>query len=570
LIFLVGPPGSGKSYFCEQAVLQGLAIDKPAIYVTTEYDASRIEESFKEKGLAKIDPNLLGFVDAYSETAGMSVSDRLDTVSADCEDLSSIDIAISKLSERIGGKGVLLVFDSLTSPYLFCGSEILRFMKRTLSGFAARGNSVLACMDEGCGKEEDVGAMMSIANGVLKLEVKDSKSLLKVVKHPQVKRATLEVSAAKVLEKLYEPKFWNQDIIKKLVGAMQSGNFEEARKKLSVNLFWPNLMRWSGMLWDPRRLPGILYKAWKQYGFMTKDMIPYFPWYVKFFFKISMPKNFSKPKNIKKLVKFFEGFLGKKGRGDCIIEYLDNVSKIDEHHVRLHENFECWGFENVNTTLAYLIPSVCAGACEGLEREEREWNAIETKCIGLGDPYCEFKLVPGEIDELEDSLRKDVSSIERIHNRLMDRLMGHLLEGKALVENRSLGSGYFMGASDTALSFTAGKRYEMAYRMGGARIGREVGQSLMEAEMGKDRAVGCIVDFLNHCDVGKVSMGETFRIENNCESRWTVIYKMRQEQSSCFFTTGFLNGFFSVVKDQHVKETKCIAMGDPFCEWEFR
>ena len=31
----------------------------------------------------------------------------------------------------------------------------------------------------------------------------------------------------------------------------------------------------------------------------------------------------------------------------------------------------------------------------------------------------------------------------------------------------------------------------------------------------------------------------------------------------------FLNGFFTAVKNQHVKETKCIAMGDPFCEWEF-
>jgi predicted hydrocarbon binding protein len=39
---------------------------------------------------------------------------------------------------------------------------------------------------------------------------------------------------------------------------------------------------------------------------------------------------------------------------------------------------------------------------------------------------------------------------------------------------------------------------------------------------------------------------------------------------SCHFTTGFLNGFFSAVKNLHVKETKCIGMGDPYCEWEFR
>ncbi|MGD8544087.1 MAG: ATPase domain-containing protein [Candidatus Bathyarchaeota archaeon] len=570
MILLVGPPGSGKSTFCQNAVLQNLAIEKPAVYVTTKYDPSRIEESFREKGLAKIELNLLGFVDAYSETAGLSVSDRFDTITADCEDLSSIGIAISKINERIGKKGVLLVFDSLTSPYLFSGSEILRFMSRTLSGFAAKGNSVLACMDEGCGKEEDIGAMMSVSNGVLKMEVKEGKIMLNVMKHPYVERTTLEVPTTKVLEKLYDAKFWDPEIVRKWVGALQSGDMEDARKQLSVNLFWPNLMRWSGMLWDPKRLPRIAYKAWKEYGIMTKEMIPFFPWYIRLYFKIYMPKNFSKPKDMKKLVKFYGGMMGKKGRRDCIIEYLDKVSKIDEHHIRLYESFECWGFENVNTTMASLIPSTVAGTCIGLEKEEREWNAIETKCIGLGDPYCEFKLVPGKIDDLRDSLEKDISSIERIHENLMNRLTGHLLEGKPLVENRSLGSDYFMGVSETSLSSIAGERYEMAYRMGGVRVGREVGQCLINAGMGKDKAVKCIIDFLNDSKVGDVMMDETIRIKNNCETRWTLIYKIKRDQSSCFFTTGFLNGFFSAVKNQHVKETKCVAMGDPYCEWEFR
>ena len=39
---------------------------------------------------------------------------------------------------------------------------------------------------------------------------------------------------------------------------------------------------------------------------------------------------------------------------------------------------------------------------------------------------------------------------------------------------------------------------------------------------------------------------------------------------SCFFTKGFINGFFSPVKSQHAKETKCIAISNPYYEWEFR
>jgi predicted hydrocarbon binding protein len=56
----------------------------------------------------------------------------------------------------------------------------------------------------------------------------------------------------------------------------------------------------------------------------------------------------------------------------------------------------------------------------------------------------------------------------------------------------------------------------------------------------------------------------------NCESAQTKIFKTKEKVPSCYFTTGFLNGFFSAVKNKHVKEVKCISMGDPHCEWEFR
>jgi len=107
-------------------------------------------------------------------------------------------------------------------------------------------------------------------------------------------------------------------------------------------------------------------------------------------------------------------------------------------------------------------------------------------------------------------------------------------------------------------------------RLGGARAGKEVGSQLMEAGLGEDDAVKRILTLLEHCKVGEVSAGDTIRIKNNCESLGVRFVTMKFNEPSCYFTTGFLNGFFSAVKNQHVKETKCIAMGDPYCEWEFR
>ena len=91
MILLVGPPGAGKSTFCYQVALQSLAMDKPIIFVTTEYGPSEAEQALRERGLGRIEPGLLSFVNAYHQTVGLSVQDRPDTVHARCEDLSTID-----------------------------------------------------------------------------------------------------------------------------------------------------------------------------------------------------------------------------------------------------------------------------------------------------------------------------------------------------------------------------------------------------------------------------------------------------------------------------------------------
>jgi predicted hydrocarbon binding protein/KaiC/GvpD/RAD55 family RecA-like ATPase len=580
MILLVGPPGSGKSTFCQQAILKGLAIDKPIIYVTTEYDPSKAEEALREKGLGMIEQGLLSFVDAFNETVGLSVKDRPDTIRADCANLSSVGISISKFQERVGKKGILLVFDSLVSPYLLSGSEVVRFMRLTLSRFAAEGNSVLACMDEGCSKQEDLGAMMSISDGVIKMETREGKQFLNVVKHPKLKpikiEALLEPEPIGLEERVFNP-----DILARYL----RGDEAVIRREVGdfVSLFWPNFAHWSGMLWDPKRFPMMVYEMNKEDGpSMFKLMKEneevkraMFPWPKSLLLRF-MPKNFSKVKDMKKLVKGMETSRGgPKWERHGIVEYLEDASKTNEHYFRIFESSDCWGFKDIGATTAFYFLPGLAGVIKGFESWsglERDWNCVETKCIGLGDPYCEFKLQPEGIDELQDSLEKDVLVIERIHERLMHHLMEFLLHGKPLLERPTLGSMVNIHKVMHAMvgPALAGERYRMVLGMGGARSGKQVGERLLEAGLSEDEAVKRVLYFINQCKVGKVTMGETIRIVENCESSQTKLFTTKEKVPSCYFTTGFLNGFFSAVKNQHVKEVKCIAMGDPYCEWEFR
>ena len=137
LTLVVGPPGAGKSTFCHQVVLNSIATQRPVIFVTTEQSPSGVMRTLVEKGIEGPESGVLGFVDAFSQTVGVETPNRPDTVCADCSDLNSISIATTKLQERMRHESILLAFDSLTSVYLFCGAEIIKFIKLFLAAVQA-------------------------------------------------------------------------------------------------------------------------------------------------------------------------------------------------------------------------------------------------------------------------------------------------------------------------------------------------------------------------------------------------------------------------------------------------
>jgi predicted hydrocarbon binding protein/KaiC/GvpD/RAD55 family RecA-like ATPase len=573
LILLVGAPGAGKSTFCRQMVVKNIALDRPIIFVTSEQKPTEVLDLLARIGMDQ--PVGLNFIDAFTETVGLKTTERSDTVYANCVDLNSLSVAITRLQERMGKKGTLLIFDSLTSPYLFSGLELIKFMRLFLSRFASEGNSVFALIDEGSGKEEDLVAMMSVANGILHIESHNGTRIMNVVKHPTVSPMKIEIPIkSEQVETPLSVNYLDSSKTRRWSQAMLTGREAGLRSELGdlVNVFWANLAHWSGMLWDPKRFPSSTYSLNREDPHSAlRNRRDLFPLFARLYMKFLMPNSFSKVKDMKRVSKQGLPYIRTaRWERSGIVEYLHDISKIDEHYFRVYENSDCWGFENVGATIASHLPPLFAGTCMGMEKEDREWNAIETKCIGLGDPYCEFKLVPKEINGLDDSLKKDTSVIENINERLLERLMGFLLHGKPLIDRPKLGNSIQLHAVWHAMGVhpPAGERYQMALRMGGARSGKEIGKRLLEAGLNDDEIVKSIFNFLEYCNVGKLTLGETIRIQENCESSWIRLYTTGIKEPSCYFTTGFLNGLFSSVKNQHVREIKCIAAEDPYCEWE--
>jgi len=566
LILLIGPPGAGKSTFCHEVVLNSLAAERPILFVTTEQSPAVIMDRLREKGVERLPSGLLSFVDAFGQTVGLAAAERPDTALANCEDLNSISLAIDKLQQKTERRDIVLSFDSLTSPYLFNREEIFRFMRLCLLKFASEGNSVVALMDEGCGKEEDLGAMMSVANGIIRMEIREKSRVINVIKHPKIAPTKIEALltwSPKIVLDSFDPKvmrrIWTaQSFSRKAKKALRTevGDF--------VNMFWINLSLWSGMLWDPGRFPAMAYEFNKELHVRSIETMSQAPWRIRIMMKLFMPKSFGKVKEMKKFTSYFLNSV--EGMGMGIWEYAKNESHMGEHYFRAQENSLCWPFDNVGARLSFHGLGALAGMLKAFEGIQRDWNVVETKCVGMGAPHCEFKAVIGGTDELRNFLESiDNSVVEKIHSRLMNQLIGFLIQGKPLPERPQLGNrvAYNQMFLITSLPALVNDRYRMALRMGGAKTGKEVGERLLEAGAPREEIIKQVLDFMEHCKVGKVNIGETIKIKENCES-----FGLETGELTCFFTTGFLNGLFSAVKNRHVREVKCVAAGDPYCEWE--
>jgi len=387
------------------------------------------------------------------------------------------------------------------------------------------------------------------------------------IKHPKMKPEKIDVPLTPNPPEQRRPT--NIEYIKQNVKLTFGASGIVLRKEVGdfVNIAWRNLILWSGMLWDPKRFPTIMYD-WIKFQYNVRnydiDILSFLPWQKRLVFKYFMPKSFSKVKDMKSILKRFlknAESIFKIGKA----KYLESISSTDEHYYRIYENYECWGFENVGVPLALVRPAMNAVSLNAVEREEKDWNVVETKCIGLGHPYCEHKLVPGEIADLKVSLEKDSSVIENMNDRLMNYILGFLLHGRPLMERPTLGGLiHIHELQRVTRAPLAREDLKLIFRMGGAKSGKMLGERLMGSGLKELEAINDMIRLIDHCKAGKIMLDDSVRMLENCER-----FGFKTGEPSCHFTTGFLNGFFYAVKNQHVRETKCIAVGDPFCEWEF-
>ena len=248
------------------------------------------------------------YIDGYNQTVGLPLLNRPDVFNASSGNITSLGIALAKHRRKIGKNGILLVIDSLTSSYLLCGSSVVKFLRFTLSKFAGDGNSILVCIDEGSTKHEDLVGMMSISDGVVKINIEENLAIFNIIKHPILEPKKIKVNLSespRTATSNYDLEYFKQN-----VRLYWGSNRIPLRKEVGdfIDITWRNLIFWSGMLWDPKRFPIIMYD-WIKYSYNMKnfgiDLFSFLPWKKRLAAKLFMPKSFSKIKDMKKMTEEF-------------------------------------------------------------------------------------------------------------------------------------------------------------------------------------------------------------------------------------------------------------------------
>ncbi len=569
LMLVYGPPGAGKSTFLVKLLAHNiLDLGRPAVVVLSDREPEAVLEELERTEPAfrsRANSIRLQFIDAFRGTVGI-FSDAKKFHTASCADLSSLAITLTKLIKSMDSADLVIIFDSLTPIYLINGVNAIRFVQTSLMRHVAERRRVVVAIDEGCGRSEDIMAISSLAGAVIRLYPEDSQRVLHVIKHPWVAAAKFPVADKETKQlrcrvelttgtEKYESHY---ALLKETKIRTQLDDW--------VDILWAQLVMWGGIAWDPIRFPKLLYE-------LSKDIEAHC---------LSNSKSLWTEEDHQKIGGYLEKLdihdakaaLTFMGEGEHSVgqrfwhgQPLEAQSTRSMFRYRKKESALCWGLPKVGSSLCFYDCGALAGILVSMDKEGCEWEVYEEQCVGMGNDSCVMVISPERSPKFLDSFSKlGCDAVAEIGHTVMNEIILRA-EGQRKIPTRPrFGDLAFLSLFQEVTSVPAlsDERYLMAMRMAGAKVGHEIATLVSKRAHSALEAERFMESIYSTMKAGRMRVGETIRIFENCESVGIKI-----NEPLCFFTTGLLNGFSSAILNRRIKKTKCVATNDRYCEWEF-
>ena len=175
-------------------------------------------------------------------------------------------------------------------------------------------------------------------------------------------------------------------------------NVEIVRPRLPGLLAFPklNLLMYSGeraVIYSSEQLYSVIVSAVEKFGIQGKAMM----WHVwsqvgRYAYRFHKKLRRANNKLALEDQLLFGTSLGWWKKAE-IVDYKDSSKTLK---IRLWDNWECWEAKRVYKKTSLPQSHIVRGYLSGMVSEHFnvEMSASETRCIAMGDPYCEFILKP--------------------------------------------------------------------------------------------------------------------------------------------------------------------------------
>ncbi|MBW1839977.1 MAG: hypothetical protein JRI49_08565 [Deltaproteobacteria bacterium] len=185
-ILVTGPPGVGKSTFCQQFLNQGIKGEEPTVYIALDANPDDIIDEMKKMGwstASSLGGDKMIFLDAYSWKVGGSKEAPWKKVLQGGLDINSLNVMFSEILNRIKTDKKRSIFDSVSTLLLYIPSEIVtKFIPIMIAKGRSFKTTQIIVLEGGIHGDQLVNTLNYLSDGVLEMKLEGNKRFMRVSK----------------------------------------------------------------------------------------------------------------------------------------------------------------------------------------------------------------------------------------------------------------------------------------------------------------------------------------------------------------------------------------------------